>query len=387
MTIPFLTVKPKSIKLKVSPRFPALVIGRSGIDVAKQNGNYYLDIDFANYPTSTTLPSGTYTLIFNPVTGVYTLVPPTVFASTVNEAPTDGSIYGRTTISGAATWVNVLPLAGGTMTGLLILSGDPTTALGATTKQYVDTKIATYLTRNYLTGLGMSTPGASTTFTVAVGEAINSTNVDMIQLTSPISKTSGAWAAGTGNGAWDGTGTNPASSSIWQHVYLIKRTDTGIIDALISASATSPTVPSPYNEFRRIGAMKTTATGQWAGFIQVGDEFLWTSIAYDVNNVNPGISTTAYSLNVPTGITVSAHFRAAFTNTVAGHACYLSSPLSTGAQTLYSLANPVAAQTCAGEFNILTNTVGQINALCDVAAGNSLYLAVFGWTDRRGRDA
>src|SRR6516165_10106310 len=217
MTIPFLTVKPKSIKLKISPRFPALVIGRSGIDVTKQNGNYYLDIDFANYPTSTTLPSGTYTLIFNPVTGVYTLVPPTVFASTVNEAPTDGSIYGRTTISGAATWVKVLPLAGGTMTGLLILSGDPTTALGATTKQYVDTKIATYLTRNYLTGLGMSTPGASTTFTIAVGEAINSTNVDMIQLTSQISKTSGPWVAGTGNGAWDGTGTNPASSSIWQH--------------------------------------------------------------------------------------------------------------------------------------------------------------------------
>jgi hypothetical protein len=36
-------------------------------------------------------------------------------------------------------YVNV---TGDTMTGLLILSGDPTAALGATTKQYVDTGLA-----------------------------------------------------------------------------------------------------------------------------------------------------------------------------------------------------------------------------------------------------
>jgi hypothetical protein len=33
-----------------------------------------------------------------------------------------------------------LPLAGGTMTGGLLLHGDPTEALGAATKQYVDAK-------------------------------------------------------------------------------------------------------------------------------------------------------------------------------------------------------------------------------------------------------
>jgi hypothetical protein len=55
------------------------------------------------------------------------------------EAPTDGRIYGR---DGQTTsWVAVLPLAGGTMTGPLILSGNPTTALQAATMQYVQSQI------------------------------------------------------------------------------------------------------------------------------------------------------------------------------------------------------------------------------------------------------
>jgi hypothetical protein len=50
------------------------------------------------------------------------------------DAPSDGTIYGR--VNGA--WANVVPLAGGVMTGLLTLNADPTTGLGASTKQYVD---------------------------------------------------------------------------------------------------------------------------------------------------------------------------------------------------------------------------------------------------------
>ena len=41
----------------------------------------------------------------------------------------------------AATVAGALPLTGGTMTGLLILSGDPTNVRGAATKQYVDARV------------------------------------------------------------------------------------------------------------------------------------------------------------------------------------------------------------------------------------------------------
>jgi hypothetical protein len=50
------------------------------------------------------------------------------------DAPSDGSSYGRR--NGA--WVTILNLTGGTLTGPLILAADPTAALGAATKQYVD---------------------------------------------------------------------------------------------------------------------------------------------------------------------------------------------------------------------------------------------------------
>jgi hypothetical protein len=76
MSVPFLSVKPRAIKLKVQPRFPAQLIGRAGIDVTKTNGNYYLDLDFTDFPVIGSVPPGaTYALIFNPATGQYAQIP------------------------------------------------------------------------------------------------------------------------------------------------------------------------------------------------------------------------------------------------------------------------------------------------------------------------
>ena len=52
----------------------------------------------------------------------------------IADAPFDNTTYGRNN----GIWVHVLPLSGGTMTGSLVLQADPATALGASTKQYVD---------------------------------------------------------------------------------------------------------------------------------------------------------------------------------------------------------------------------------------------------------
>jgi hypothetical protein len=59
------------------------------------------------------------------------------------DAASDGTTYGR--LNGA--WTAVLPLVGGTLTGALVLAADPLVALGAATKQYVDTGVATRLTQ------------------------------------------------------------------------------------------------------------------------------------------------------------------------------------------------------------------------------------------------
>lgn len=76
MSIPFLSVKPRAIKLKVSPRFPAQVIGRAGIDVTKQNGDYFFDLDYNDFPTIGAVPAqATNALIYNPATGQYAQLP------------------------------------------------------------------------------------------------------------------------------------------------------------------------------------------------------------------------------------------------------------------------------------------------------------------------
>jgi hypothetical protein len=57
----------------------------------------------------------------------------------LTDAPSDGVAYGRED----ANWVPVVNLAGDTMTGPLILSGDPTVPLQAATMEYVDTFVNT----------------------------------------------------------------------------------------------------------------------------------------------------------------------------------------------------------------------------------------------------
>jgi hypothetical protein len=120
--------------------------------------------------------------------------------------------------------------------------------------------------RNYIAGANLSTAGASTTFSVGAGVAADSTNVNLMLLSSSLSKTTSAWAVGNASGSLD---TGSIAASTWYHVYLIRRLDTGVVDVLISLNATTPTLlPTNYSVYRRIGSMKTNASSQWTKFVQ-----------------------------------------------------------------------------------------------------------------------
>jgi hypothetical protein len=80
--------------------------------------------------------TGSLTLNGDPTTTNMAATKHYVDANAITDAPNDGFAYGRQ----SASWGKVVPLAGGTMTGLLTLSADPTANLGAATKQYADTK-------------------------------------------------------------------------------------------------------------------------------------------------------------------------------------------------------------------------------------------------------
>lgn len=73
-------------------------------------------------------------------------------------------------------------------------------------------------------------------------------------------KTTGSWAAGTGNGGLD---TGAIANNTWYYVYAIYNPSTLATDYLISASSSSPTLPSGYTKSKRLrGFFKTNGSAQ-----------------------------------------------------------------------------------------------------------------------------
>jgi hypothetical protein len=94
--------------------------------------------------------------------------------------------------------------------------------------------------KGHLFGCTLSTAGASANFGITAGEWADSTSVDLMALPSAYTKTTGAWAVGSGNGSLD-VGTIAIGTTYFPH--LIKRTDTNVVDILTSlAPGTSSAV-------------------------------------------------------------------------------------------------------------------------------------------------
>lgn len=92
-----------------------------------------------------------------------------------------------------------------------------------------------------------STAGSSATFTVAPGQAADYATQTLMTLAASISKTTSAWAVGSGNGSLDG-GT--IANNTWYYSYLIRRPDTDVEDVLTSlapasAATVTMTIASP----------------------------------------------------------------------------------------------------------------------------------------------
>lgn len=242
--------------------------------------------------------------------------------------------------------------------------------------------------RGFLSGLILSTAGSSATFSVSAGMCADSNNADYISLESAISKTTSSWAVGSGNGGLD-TGT--IANSTWYHAYVIRRTDTGVVDALVSLSASAPTLPSGYTLARRLGAMKTNGSGQWTKFVQLGDEFLWDVSVVDANAVTPGVTTaTTTTLTVPTGIQVWALLSGNVRdNTNAGSTLNVSSfdqsDQASSLSTAFTIISGPSSQNGGAPIQTRTNTSAQVRTRVSTTTA-FFTLITNGWIDTRGRN-
>lgn len=252
--------------------------------------------------------------------------------------------------------------------------------------------------RSYLAGLGLARNATVTAFDTAAGAARDSTNAGDMTLAAAVTNKSlnSNWAVGSAAGVLD---TGSKANSTWYHVWLIKRTDTGVVDVLASLSASAPTMPASYTLKRRIGAILTDGSGNITNFSQVGDEFLWLASVLDVNANNPGAAAVTRTLTVPTGINVWALFNGGAVNAAAAVTPDLifseldrndetpsisAAPLSSIPRTVNTSGD---SSVNFGRFQIRTNTSAQIRSRLAASDANcTLYIATFGWIDRRGRD-
>jgi hypothetical protein len=195
----------------------------------------------------------------------------------------------------ASDIVVTLPSAAGTIigTGAETL----TAALQATARTNISAPL-----KGHIFGLTLSNNGSDATndIDIAVGEcASTETSPVLMVLASALTKRlDAAWAVGTNQGGLD---TGSIANTTY-HVWLIQRSDTGVVDALFSTSATSPTMPSGYDRKRRIGSIVRVSAAIRL-FRQVEDQFIYTTEVTDRSSAS-SLAYGAFTVSVPSGIVV-----------------------------------------------------------------------------------
>jgi len=186
---------------------------------------------------------------------------------------------------------------------------------------------------------------------ISAGKARDSTDaVDMTLASAIVKQIDAAWAVGTAAGGLDGTesvGGTPDASTIY-NIFLIKRSDTGVVDVCYSenAPATGPSrdatpIPVAYDYWRWLGWVVTNGSanitlGDWVG----GSDGLtfWFKARYSLAT---GLTQTSYTTQattgaIPSGITSEALFGGTTTANTAD--IYLSSD-GTNAKTIFKGSN------------------------------------------------
>lgn len=280
---------------------------------------------------------------------------------------------------------NLVRLAAGT-------SGYRLTSQGAGANPTWAADSASSMPRSYLAGLTLSNNGTDPTndIDVAAGAARGVANTaDMVLAASITKRLDASWAVGTNQGGLD---TGSIANATY-HVWLIKRSDTGVVDVLFSTSASSPTMPTNYDIKRRIGSI-VRASGAILLFTQDGDEFSLTTPVLDVNVSTLTTSRSTYALaSVPTGVRFRARIRCAASQASAGTYVWVGDLNETdaapagGASPLFSGRISVAGQQIHMNIeSVMTDTSAQIGARSS-ASSTSLWIVTLGWNDPRGRNS
>jgi hypothetical protein len=237
------------------------------------------------------------------------------------------------------------------------------------------------LLQGHVGGLALSNDGSSpqTVIDTSAGVATSDDATTMMKLAS-FTKSTATWSVGSGNGCLD---AGSVAASTWYHLFLIERTDTGVVDELCSTSATAPTLPTSYTKKRRIGSFKTDGTSHILAFMQYGNgpirQYLWLSAPRDQSNAAIPVGTpNLFALaSVPSGIKVRAILNIAVPGTL-GVVSFMEpdslNPPDANASVVTS------GRQWNGRIDLRTNTIQQIGAVAS-QTGMTFSSSTMGWYD------
>lgn len=257
-----------------------------------------------------------------------------------------------------------------------------------------DGTIAAVAPRGYLHGLTISNNASDAVndIDIAVGEAatVDSPYWRMTLASALTKRLDAAWAVGTGNG---GRMSAAAIADTTYHVWLIARSDTGVVDVGFDVSATSPTMPANYDRKRRIGSIVRSG-GVIILFKQNGDWFGWDAPISEWSDTNPGTAAQTKTLTVPIGIVVKAKLSSSVnSNTVGTYYVAVTELDKTNAAaggSNYDMFTIVTSGFTPQSMVIekYTNTLGQVRVRLGLSnAATSISAINYGYYDDRGRSA
>jgi hypothetical protein len=235
----------------------------------------------------------------------------------------------------------------------------------------------------YIGGLGLAnnSTDANNDIDVTQGAAVSDIGFELMSLTATLTKRLDAsWTVGTGNGGLD---TGSKANSTWYSVWLIQRTDTGVVDALFSTSPDDPFLPDPYNRKRRIGWVRTNASGNLLSFIQRGDYFFLSALAEDHEVTTLSTARTSYVVTAPPSSIALLQGRVFHSSTL--RAVILTSPdltdLAPTAGNATVVTGPSGGRS-SYQVEMPVNAASQAAARSDGAA-TWLSITTRGWIDQR----
>ena len=253
------------------------------------------------------------------------------------------------------------------------------------------------LPRSYLAGLRISNNGsdAAHDIDIAVGECRDAGNAANLALTSALTKQIDvSWSAGSNDGGFP-SGLS-LSNDTWYHVFLIRDSATGTVDAGFDTSVTASNLlsDSGYDQYRRIGSVKTDGSANIYAFYQKADLFLWAAAKHDVSNDSIGTTAESLALSVPLGIETEAIIRVIIDDSSGAVGFLVSSPNvnDEAPNILGNAAVNVGGSVGTGngifasELRVLTNTSSQVRVRSDTASTNT-DITTIGWVDTRGKES